>query len=134
MKIFKYGLVRLAIFFGVFALCLVLETGWLLATIIAVVVAFSVSYLFLNTMRLDAGQELGNAWEGRRSAKGKQEKSDAAAEDAYTEGRFMDVSDGTEAEGDSPAIQNEETSEQQDSDQQSAGQQSSDQQSTDQQK
>lgn len=90
MQILKYGAVRLAIFFAVFALCVVLRTGWLWAAVVATIVSFAVSYLVLNPMRLKANSELQNAWEGRRGAAGKTESEDADIEDSYTQGRFMD--------------------------------------------
>lgn len=90
MQILKYGAVRLAIFFAVFALCVVLRTGWLWAAVVATIVSFAVSYLVLNPMRLRANRELQNAWEGRRGAAGKSESEDADVEDSYTQGRFMD--------------------------------------------
>lgn len=90
MQILKYGAVRLAIFFAVFALCVVLRTGWLWAAVVATIVSFAVSYLVLNPMRLRANRELQNAWEGRRGAAGKTESEDADIEDSYTQGRFMD--------------------------------------------
>lgn len=93
MQILKYGAARLAIFFAVFALLIILDAGLFVAIIGATVVSLAVSYLFLNPMRLKAGNELANAWQGRRSAQGKSESEDADAEDAYTKGRFLDPED-----------------------------------------
>ena len=90
MSILKYGVLRLAIFFATFALCVWLGTGWLWACVVAVVISFGVSYLFLNPVRLAAGKELADAWQGRRTERGKQEQSDMDVEDAYTQGRFLD--------------------------------------------
>lgn len=90
MNLLKYALLRLAVFFVVWGACLYLGTGWVLATVIAAVVALATGYLFFNRLRLDATQDVANAWEGRQGRRGKQEQADMEVEDAYTEGRYFD--------------------------------------------
>ena len=90
MNLLKYALIRLAVFFVVFGACVLLRTGWVIATVVAALVALASGYLFFNDLRLRAGQDLGNAWEGRQGQRGRQEQSDMDVEDAYTEGRFYD--------------------------------------------
>ena len=87
MNLLKYALVRLAVFFVVWGACIYLGTGWVIATVIAALVA------------LAAGQDLANAWEGRPGQRGRQEQSDAEAEDAYTQGRYFDPAQGRQADG-----------------------------------
>lgn len=91
MNILKYGAVRLAVFFVVFAACVLLQTGWILATVIAALAALAAGYLFFNTLRLKAAQDLARAWEGRPGQRGRTEQTDMDVEDAYTEGRFYDA-------------------------------------------
>ncbi|MCG7423470.1 MULTISPECIES: DUF4229 domain-containing protein [Micrococcus] len=89
MRLFLYGLVRVVLFFVIWALCYyVFGLGMLFSTLAAVILTFAVSYLFLTRLRLDASTDLQNAWEGRPSRRGRTEAADAAAEDAYTDGRF----------------------------------------------
>lgn len=99
MNLLKYALVRLAVFFVVWGACIYLGTGWVIATVIAALVALATGYLFFNRLRLAAGQDLANAWEGRPGQRGRQEQSDAEAEDAYTQGRYFDPAQGRQADG-----------------------------------
>ena len=109
MNILKYALIRLAVFFVVWGACVYLGTGWVIATVIAAVVALAAGYLFFNRLRLAAGQDLANAWEGRPGQRGRQEQSDMDVEDAYTEGRFFDPSRGSSGRADGPAGSHQQT-------------------------
>ncbi|MGW5852970.1 DUF4229 domain-containing protein [Micrococcus sp. NPDC055215] len=88
MRLFLYGLVRVLLFFAVWGVSLWLGLGLVMSTIVAAVLTFAISYLFLTRLRLGATQDLAAAWEGRPGRRGRIEQTDANAEDAYTEGRF----------------------------------------------
>ncbi|MEO4039154.1 DUF4229 domain-containing protein [Micrococcaceae bacterium Sec6.3] len=88
MRLFLYGLVRVLLFFAVWGVSLWLGLGLVMSTIVAAVLTFAISYLFLTRLRLGATQDLAAAWEGRPGRPGRIEQTDADAEDAYTEGRF----------------------------------------------
>ncbi|WP_298984957.1 DUF4229 domain-containing protein [Micrococcus antarcticus] len=88
MRLFLYGLVRVLLFFAVWGVSLWLGLGLVMSTIVAAVLTFAISYLFLTRLRLGATQDLAAAWEGRPGRRGRTEQTDADAEDAYTEGRF----------------------------------------------
>ncbi|MBB4735807.1 DUF4229 domain-containing protein [Micrococcus cohnii] len=90
MRILLYGLVRLAIFAAVWGLCLWLGTGFLVAVIVATVLTFAISYLFLDRLRRSATSQLNEAWAGRPGRRGRTEQADADAEDAYTQGRYRE--------------------------------------------
>lgn len=83
MQFLKYTVLRFALFFAVFAALLwgLGQNLWLSA-VVALVVAFAVTYLFFNKLRLAAAVELRSMLSGRRSGrKGAVELDDAAAED-----------------------------------------------------
>ncbi|MFB0834852.1 DUF4229 domain-containing protein [Arthrobacter halodurans] len=83
MQFFKYTVLRLALFFVVFV-PLVWGLGWnyWLAAVVAAVVAFCVTYLFFNRLRLGAGEDLKEKVSGRGPRrKGAVELDDEAAED-----------------------------------------------------
>ena len=90
MRIFFYGLVRVALFFVLWWVGLQLGLGMVMATLAAAILTFAVSYLFLGRLRRGATQDLSAAWEGRPGRRGRTEAADAEAEDAYTEGRFRE--------------------------------------------
>lgn len=96
VRVFKYALIRLAVFFVVWGACMLLNLGWIFSTIAAAVIALAAGYLFFNNLRTGAGQDVASAWEGRGKAERfKSEQADADAEDSYTEGRFFEP--GSEA-------------------------------------
>lgn len=86
MQFLKYTVVRLALFLVVFA-ALFWGLRWdiWLSALVALVVAFCVSYLFFNKLRTAATQEVAGRLSGagtRRSRRvGQTEAEDAAAED-----------------------------------------------------
>lgn len=90
MRIFFYGLVRVALFFVLWWVGLQLGLGMVMATLAAAILTFAVSYLFLGRLRRGATQDLSSAWEGRPGRRGRTETADAEAEDAYTQGRFRE--------------------------------------------
>ena len=90
MRIFFYGLVRVALFFVLWWVGLQLGLGMVMATLAAAILTFAVSYLFLGRLRRGATQDLSAAWEGRPGRRGRTEAADAEAEDAYTQGRFRE--------------------------------------------
>ncbi|MFC7401203.1 DUF4229 domain-containing protein [Citricoccus sp. GCM10030269] len=104
MRLVKYALIRLAVFFVVWAACMLLQLGWIFSTIVAAVIALAVGYLFFNDLRTGASQDVANAWQGRGGRdRFATEQEDMDAEDAYTEGRYFDAgaSAGTDPEDDS---------------------------------
>lgn len=90
MRIFFYGLLRVALFFVLWWVGLQLDLGMVMATLAAAILTFAVSYLFLGRLRRGATQDLSAAWEGRPGRRGRTEAADAEAEDAYTQGRFRE--------------------------------------------
>ncbi|WP_309081024.1 DUF4229 domain-containing protein [Zhihengliuella sp.] len=83
MQFLKFTLLRLALFAAVFA-ALYWGLGWNLwiCALIGLVVAFAVSYLFFNRLRLAASQELAARMSGdRRARRNRIADEDAAAED-----------------------------------------------------
>ncbi|MCT1760541.1 MULTISPECIES: DUF4229 domain-containing protein [Micrococcus] len=91
MRIFFYGLVRVVLFVALWALFYYVMDLWMIfAVIAAAILAFAVSYLFLDRLRTGATEDLSAAWEGRPGRRGRTETADADAEDAYTEGRFRE--------------------------------------------
>lgn len=84
MAFFKYSAVRLGITAVVLALCLWLGLGWIFSAIVAVVVAFCVSYLFLRKMRDEAAASVQHRVSGKAEPmRTKTEQSDAEAEDPF---------------------------------------------------
>ena len=90
MRLFLYGLVRVLLFVVIWGVCMQLGVGLILSTLVAAVLTFAVSYLFLGSLRLGATQDLSAAWEGRPGRQGRTEQADADAEDAFTAGRFKE--------------------------------------------
>jgi Protein of unknown function (DUF4229) len=93
VRLLKYALIRLAIFFVVWGACMLLNLGWVFSTIAAAIIALAAGYLFFNDLRTGATQDVADKWEGRgrgRADRGKTEQADMDAEDAYTEGRYFD--------------------------------------------
>jgi hypothetical protein len=93
VRLLKYALIRLAIFFVVWGACMLLNLGWVFSTIVAAIIALAAGYLFFNDLRTGASQDVANAWTGRsrgRADRGKTEQADMDVEDAYTEGRYFD--------------------------------------------
>lgn len=97
MRVFLYGLVRVLTFFVIAGICLLLETGFVVAVIVATVLTLAISYLFLGRLRRSATQEWNDSWfgHGANTRRGAVEQADADAEDAYTEGRFHDPAAGS---------------------------------------
>lgn len=86
MAFFKYSAVRLGITAVVLALCLWLGLGWIFSAIVAVVVAFCVSFLFLTKMRNEAAASVQYRFSGKADPiRTKTERSDAEAEDPFQE-------------------------------------------------
>ena len=88
MRLFLYGLVRVVLFFAVWGVSMWLGLGMVMSTVVAALLTFALSYLFLTRLRVGATQDLSAAWEGRPGRRGRTEQEDADVEDAYTEGRF----------------------------------------------
>ncbi|GAA1678862.1 hypothetical protein GCM10010977_18960 [Citricoccus zhacaiensis] len=91
VRVFKYAVIRLAVFFVVWGACMLLGLGWIFSTIAAAVIALAAGYLFFNDLRTGAGSDVASAWEGRgKREQFKSEQADADAEDSYTEGRYFE--------------------------------------------
>ena len=84
MRILTYTILRLVLFFGVFA-ALHYALGWnvWLSAAIALVIAFAVTYLFFNSLRVTATRDLAGRLSGRTPKKQRvtMADEDAAAED-----------------------------------------------------
>ncbi|GAA1497035.1 DUF4229 domain-containing protein [Paeniglutamicibacter kerguelensis] len=87
MQFLKYTVIRLALFFVVF-LPLVFLLGWsaYIAGLIALVVAFAVSYLFFNKLRLAANADVQKMFAANGPKKSKRQLSDEEAEDRFLDG------------------------------------------------
>lgn len=93
MKLFTYGLLRIGLFIIAFLAVLYLAQNIWFAAAVGLVVSFGVGYLLTPRLRESAGQEMSRVM-GRRKKKSRQSKTaalDADAEDAYTDGRFMET-------------------------------------------
>ncbi|HET8795600.1 MAG TPA: DUF4229 domain-containing protein [Arthrobacter sp.] len=86
MAFFKYTAVRLGITAAVLVLCLWLGLGWIFSAIVAVIIAFCISFLFLTKMRDEAAASIQYRFSGSapplRTAT---ERKDADAEDSFSE-------------------------------------------------
>jgi cell division protein FtsL len=76
-----YTLVRLGLFFGLFALMALLEFNIYFAAIIAAVVSFAISTIFLDKQRNQLSEEIHNKF----SKSGSTSQLDEAAEDSLTD-------------------------------------------------
>ncbi|RJN31590.1 DUF4229 domain-containing protein [Nesterenkonia natronophila] len=86
MAVLKYSALRLGIFAVVFFGCLYIDLGrftLIFAVIIGLAVSWMVSYLFFNSWRIAAGEQLAG-WLGRRR-RSTSERQDNAAEDELAE-------------------------------------------------
>lgn len=86
MAFFKYTAVRFGITAAVLIVCLLLQLGWIVSAVVAVVIAFCISYLFLGNMRAAANKSIEHRLSGKAAPlRTSAERDDAAAEDAYIE-------------------------------------------------
>ena len=87
MQFFKYTVLRLVLFFVIF-LPLAFFTTWdlLLIGALALVIAFSVSYLFFNKLRLAANADVQKMFASDGPRKSKKMVSDEEAEDRFIDG------------------------------------------------
>ncbi|TLP72768.1 DUF4229 domain-containing protein [Nesterenkonia sphaerica] len=107
MAVLKYSVLRLGIFAVVFFGCLYINLGrftFIFAVLIGLAVSWMVSYLFFNSWRVEAGEQLAR-WVGRRR-RSTSEQQDNAAEDQLAE-RFHEhpaepVAEPDEADPDQP--------------------------------
>ncbi|MBB2994190.1 uncharacterized protein (DUF58 family) [Paeniglutamicibacter cryotolerans] len=83
MQFLKYTVIRLVLFFIVFLPLAWLGWGAYLAGAVALVVAFGVSYLFLNKFRLGANADVQRLFSDADRKKSKHELEDEAAEDRF---------------------------------------------------
>lgn len=87
MQFFKYTVLRLALFFVVFV-PMTLLFRWPIYTsgLIALVIAFAVSYLFFNKLRLAANLDVQKMFASTGPRKSKRNLSDEEAEDRFLDG------------------------------------------------
>ena len=91
MRFLLYGLARIAVFVGVWYLCMALDFGMVLSLVVALILSFAVGYLFLRRLRDAAAADLAGWRQGKAKVRrGRTEQADADAEDAWTEGRFRE--------------------------------------------
>ncbi|GAA5228028.1 DUF4229 domain-containing protein [Paeniglutamicibacter antarcticus] len=87
MQFFKYTVIRLALFFVVFLpLLFLLQWPLYTAGLVALVIAFAVSYLFLNKMRLAANADVQRVFGSKAPKKSKRNLEDEEAEDRFLDG------------------------------------------------
>lgn len=86
VQFLKYSVIRLGIFLIVF-LGLWQLLGWPIfaAGLIGLVVAFAITYLFFNNLRLAAGQDVQKLFARTNSRKTHRQLDDEAVEDAFDE-------------------------------------------------
>ena len=88
MQLLKYTLIRLGVFLVVFlALWWALQWPIFISGIIGIVVAFAVSYLFLNKLRLAANADVSKAFNKNSASKTKKQLADEEFEDSLDEAR-----------------------------------------------
>ncbi|WP_431709972.1 DUF4229 domain-containing protein [Glutamicibacter uratoxydans] len=86
MQFLKYSVIRLGIFLAVFfSLWQLMSWPIFLAGLIALVVAFAVSYLFFNKLRLAAAQDVQKLFARTSSNKTQKQLVDEQIEDSYDE-------------------------------------------------
>lgn len=90
MAFLKYTLLRAALFVVPFVVFLLLGIGGVLSAVYAVVIAFAVSFLFLNRQRNAAAGDVRDVFGGRKEVRTSQEKEDAEIEDSFDEARRAD--------------------------------------------
>ena len=90
MAFLKYTLLRAALFVVPFVVFLLLGIGGVLSAVYAVVIAFAVSFLFLNRQRNAAAGDVRDVFGGRKKVRTSQEKEDAEIEDSFDEARRAD--------------------------------------------
>ncbi|GAA1824715.1 DUF4229 domain-containing protein [Nesterenkonia flava] len=87
MAVLKYSLLRLGVFAAVFFACLYLDLGQFtvpFAMICGVVISWAVGYLFFNSWRVAAGEQLARRLGSKRKL-AESEADDNAAEDELAE-------------------------------------------------
>lgn len=90
MAFLKYTLLRAALFVVPFVVFLLLGIGGVLSAVYAAVIAFAVSFLFLNRQRNAAAGDVRDVFGGRKEVRTSQEKEDAEIEDSFDEARRAD--------------------------------------------
>ena len=86
MQFLKYTVLRLGIFLVVFlGLWWGLKWPIFVAGLVGLAIAFAVSYLFFNDLRLRANQDVGKAFNKTTASKSEKQLADEAAEDSYDE-------------------------------------------------
>ncbi|HKU12481.1 MAG TPA: DUF4229 domain-containing protein [Sinomonas sp.] len=85
MAFLKYTLLRAALFVVPFVVFLLLGIGGVLSAVYAVVIAFAVSFLFLNRQRNAAASDVRDVFGGRKKVRSSREQEDAEIEDSIDE-------------------------------------------------
>lgn len=86
VQFLKYTVIRLGIFLVVFlALWQLMSWPIFLAGLIGLIVAFAVSYLFFNKLRLGAGQDVQKMFARTNTPKTAKQLADEEIEDSYDE-------------------------------------------------
>ncbi|MFJ2619613.1 DUF4229 domain-containing protein [Glutamicibacter sp. NPDC087344] len=86
MQLLKYTVLRLGIFLVVFlGLFWGLQWPIFVAGAVGLIIAFAVSYLFFNNLRLRANQDVGKAFNKTSAGKTQKQLADEAIEDSYDE-------------------------------------------------
>ncbi|MEA5453731.1 DUF4229 domain-containing protein [Sinomonas sp. JGH33] len=98
MAFLKYTLIRAALFVVPFVVFLLLGIGGVLSAVYAVVIAFAVSFLFLNRQRNAAASDVSDVFGGRKKVRSSREQEDAEAEDSIDEAQRRADGEGGPAE------------------------------------
>ena len=91
MKFWIYTALRFLLFGVAFFVTVFLTDNVFYALVVGLVVGFALTYLFTPKLRQQASEDLMRALDSRK--RNKTAMNDADAEDAYTQGRFVDPQD-----------------------------------------
>lgn len=86
-----FGVIRLALWVGIWWLLIVFDVGVMLAGVLAAVIAMLISILFLDRLRSAAALRWKAADDRRRERKGEERDLDADAEDSYLDAEGEDA-------------------------------------------
>lgn len=92
MKFWTYTALRFLLFGLGFFVTIFFTNNPFYALLVGLVTGFALTYLFTPKLRREASEDLMRALDSKK--RNKTAVDDADAEDAYTQGRFMDPQDG----------------------------------------
>lgn len=104
MKFWMYTALRFLLFGAGFFITVFFTNNVFFALAVGLIAGFALTYLFTPQLRKAASEDLVRALDSRK--RNKTAVDDAAAEDAYTQGRFVDAQDlQQDAEGEQNSVE-----------------------------